>query len=84
MAKKKDKKNIKEKLDSKVHKLDVLDIKLIKWSTVAFTLFILTLWTWLAKLVFSVHWLWFLVAGILLMIRPLKRYFKKRKYESYS
>jgi MFS superfamily sulfate permease-like transporter len=64
-------------MDEKVKNLDALDIKLIKWCTVAFTLFIITVWPWLADLVFSVHWLIWLVIAIILMMRPMIKYFSK-------
>jgi hypothetical protein len=69
------KKNLGEKLNQKIHKLNWLDIKLIKWSTVAWTLFLITIWPGLANLVLSTHWIWFLIAGILLMIKPVIKYF---------
>ena len=59
----------------KVKKLDCCDIKLIKWSTVAFTFFLITVWPWLAGIVFSVHWVIWLLIGIVLMIKPLLKYF---------
>lgn len=64
-------------MDDKVKNLNACDIKLIKWCTVAFTLFLITVWPWLANLVFSVHWLIWLVIGILLMIKPMLKYFSK-------
>ncbi len=66
-----------KKCDERVKKLDCLDVKLIKWCVVAFTLFLITVWPWLADAVFSVHWAIWLVIGIVLMIRPMKKYFSR-------
>jgi len=71
------KKSVKIKLDNKIKNYDFLDIKLIKWSTFTFTLFLLGVWSWFAELVFSVEWYVWLVLGITFAIRPIIRYFKK-------
>jgi len=63
--------------NKKVKNLEVLDIKLIKWSVVAWTLFLITAWPWLRNNVLKVHWGIWLALGILFMIRPLKKYFEK-------
>ena len=68
-------KKLKKKLNKKVRGFDMLDIKLIKWSTLTFTLFLLTVWPWLRNLVLDVHWAIWLVLGILFSIRPIKKYF---------
>jgi len=64
-------------MDEKVKNFNACDINLIKWSVVAWTLFLITVWPWLANLVFSVHWLIWLIIGIVLMIRPIKKFFSK-------
>ena len=59
-------------------KIDIWDVALIKWSTLAFTLFLITVWPAFSNLVFSINTWYFFVAFILLMIRPCYRmYFKK-------
>lgn len=67
----------KDRLDARVKKLDHPDIKLIKLSTATFMFFLLTLWPWFKNLIFGVHWAFWLVISLVLMIRPLKRYFTK-------
>jgi len=56
----------------KVKNLDLWDIGLIKWSTIAFTLLVVTFWPALA----SLDWYWYLVAFVILVARPMKRFFK--------
>ncbi len=62
-----------KKLDKKVKKMDVHDIQLTKFATVAATLFIITVWPAAMTLVHKIHWAWFLGAMIIFSIRPLKR-----------
>lgn len=62
-----------KKLDKKVKKMDVHDIQLTKLSTVAATLFIITVWPATMNLVHRIHWAWYLGAMIVFAIRPLKR-----------
>jgi uncharacterized membrane protein len=57
---------------NKIKNLTILDIKLIKLSTAAFVLMIVALWPPLA----SLDWYWYLIIGVLAMIRPLIKYFK--------
>ncbi|MCP6719650.1 MAG: hypothetical protein KJI71_05550 [Patescibacteria group bacterium] len=53
--------------------LDIWDIGLIKFGSMALILFLITVWTGAMNLVHSIHWGWFLVALIVLMARPFKR-----------
>ncbi len=54
-------------------KLDIWDIGLIKFSSMAFILFIVTVWSGAMDLTHSIHWGWFLAAFIVIAARPLKR-----------
>ena len=54
-------------------KLDILDIALIKVSSMAFILFIITVWPAAMDLVNQIHWGWFLAAGVIFAARPFKR-----------
>lgn len=54
-------------------KLDHWDTGLIKLSSMAFILFLITVWPAAMRLVHSIHWGWFLAAFILFAIRPWKR-----------
>ncbi len=62
-----------KKFNKKVKKMDMWDVKLTKLSTIAFTLFLITVWDGLMNLIHQVHWGWFLGAMVLLAIRPIKR-----------
>lgn len=75
MPKKKRGKGFKERLDARVRKLDHADIKLIKLSTATFVFFLLTVWPWFKEVIFGVHWGFWLGITIVVMLRPLIRYF---------
>ncbi len=61
--------------NSKVKKLDWLDVKMIKWAAVAFGLLLAKLWPPLL----SLDWYWYAAIGIAAAIRPTYRaYFKKK------
>lgn len=62
------------KTDKCMKSLDKTDIYLIKLSSAAFILFLITVWPAAMELVHSVHWGWFLVAMIVFMLRPFKKY----------
>jgi len=62
-------------LTKKMKKLDAYDMPLIKLSTAAFILFLITLWPAAMDLVHSIHWGWFLAAFIIFAIRPFKRFY---------
>lgn len=47
------------------------DISLTKLSVLCSTLFLVSVWPQFANWVLSVHWGWFLAAGILLGIKPM-------------
>ncbi|MFA6888486.1 MAG: hypothetical protein WC254_03240 [Candidatus Woesearchaeota archaeon] len=60
-------------MDKKIKKLNWLDYKLVKWSVVAFTLFIAKVWPTILYL----DWYWYALAGIVFAIRPLYKMFTK-------
>ena len=51
------------------------DIAFVKWSVVAWVLFLITVWPGLRDAVISVHWAFWLVLGVLFMIKPVKSWF---------
>lgn len=61
--------------NKKIKNFDVWDIKLIKWSTIFFILFILKLIPPLKDWVFTQNIWVFLVLGIITIIRPAKKFF---------
>lgn len=54
----------------KIKKLDCLDLTLIALSSMAFILFIITVWPAAMNLTHSIHWGWFLAATLILVARP--------------
>lgn len=58
---------------SGLKRLDIWDIGLIKFASMAFILLIITVWSGAMNLVHSIHWGWFLAATIVLFVRPFKR-----------
>ena len=62
-----------KKQNERLKKIDFIDVKMVKWSAVAFALMIAKLWPPLLAL----SWYWYMLIGIALMIRPLyKAYIK--------
>ena len=63
----------------KIKKLNVgwSDIGLIKWSSITFTLFVVSIWSEFANWVIQTHWSWFLIVSIILAIKPVMRLLKK-------
>jgi len=66
-----------KKFNKKVKKMDVWDVKLIKFTSMAFVLFLITVWPGLHNLIMQAHWGWYLAAMVLLAIRPMKKMCKK-------
>jgi len=60
-------------MDNRVKKLNSCDITMIKLASMAFILFLITIWPVAMDFVHSVHWGWFLGATILLGLRPFVR-----------
>jgi len=63
--------------NDKVSKMDALDVGLIKISTVAFVLFVITIWSGAMNWVHSVNTWYFFVAFVILGIRPVYRVYLK-------
>ncbi|MBS3083418.1 hypothetical protein J4423_01290 [Candidatus Pacearchaeota archaeon] len=63
-------------LKSFVKRVDIKDIGLIKWSSILFTLFVVSAWSGFANWVISTHWAWFLVVSLILAIRPVMKLFR--------
>ena len=64
-------------LSKKLKKTDIWDIGLIKWTSITFILFVITVWPAAMELVHSIHWGWFLAATIILSARPFYRFYLK-------
>lgn len=80
MAKRKVKKRVVSKKIDKTEKcmksLDRKDMFLLKLTSMAFILFLITLLPDLMNLVNSIHWGWFLGATIVFILRPFMKYIK--------
>jgi hypothetical protein len=63
--------------DKKIKKLKTCDIRLIKLSTMAFILFLITVWPGFHDLVMQVRWGWYLAVMIIAGYFPLRKLFKK-------
>ncbi len=63
--------------DKKVKKMDGVDVALVKLSVAALVLFIVTTWPAAMDLAVSINPWWFLVAFVILAIRPLYRAYLK-------
>jgi len=61
--------NYKNWAEGKMKNLDVWDMKLIKWSVAAFTLFIAKIW----PPILGLEWYWYVALGVLFMARPMKK-----------
>jgi len=64
-------------LDKKVKKMDAWDVGLVKFSVAAIVLFIITIWPAAMTWVQSINPWYFLVAGIIIALRPLYRVYLK-------
>ena len=64
-------------LRAQVKNLGVVDIGLVKWSAIAFALFMVSVWNDFAQWVLQTHWGWFLAVSLVLAIRPAYKFFKK-------
>ena len=59
-------------------KFDIWDIGLIKWSCMFFALCVVSVWPAFAGWVVQTHWSIFLLASLLLAIRPTVTMFQKK------
>ena len=57
--------------NEKVKKLDVMDVKCIKWSAAVFTLMLAKLW----PVLLGLDWYWYGLMGIIFMWKPMKKCF---------
>lgn len=64
-------------LKKRVKKMDLWDIGLVKWSVLAGTLFIITIWPAAMDWVHSVNPWYFLIAFIIFVARPFYRVYIK-------
>ncbi|MFA5333385.1 MAG: hypothetical protein WC376_02735 [Candidatus Nanoarchaeia archaeon] len=60
-------------MDSKVKKMNVLDLGLTKFAVIFVTLAVAKLWS----PILSLDWYWYLMFGIILAIKPLSNFFSK-------
>jgi len=58
-------------------KMDYTDVCLIKLASMAFILFLITVWPAAMQLVHRIDWWWFLIAAVVLAIRPCTKCCKK-------
>lgn len=62
-----------DKLNKMNKNMDIFDTGLTKWSVLLFALLLVKFWPWLLVL----DWYVYLIAALLLAIRPLYNFFKK-------
>jgi len=58
-------------------KMDVLDMALIKFSTAAFTLFVITIWPAAMEWVLTINPWYFLIASLIIGARTINRAYLK-------
>ena len=64
-------------MKSLVKRMDVWDVGLIKWASVAFILFVITIWPAAMDLVNKINPWYFFAALIIFVIRPFYRIYIK-------
>jgi len=64
-------------IKKRIKKMDVWDVGLIKWSTAAFILFVITIWQGAMDWVHSVNTWYFFAAFVIFAIRPFYRIYIK-------
>jgi polyferredoxin len=62
-------------MNNKIKKFDICDIQLIKFSSMAFILFLITLWPLAMNLVQSISWIWWLLLVFIFGFKPMKKTF---------
>ncbi len=60
-----------------IKRVDIFDLGLIKWSSITFALFVVSVWPAFANWVTKTNWLWFLAISLILGARPLYKFFKQ-------
>ena len=78
MAKKKVKRVVRAKkdccdLNKMTKRMKWFDVSLVKLSSMAFILFVITLWPAALEFVLGISWGWWLAITIILALRPIKR-----------
>ena len=63
--------------NKRIKKMDAWDVGLIKWSSITFVLFLITIWPALMNWVHSVNPWYFFVAFVIFAIRPFYRIYIK-------
>ena len=63
--------------EEKLKRLSIWDIGLIKWSVIAFVLFVITIWPAFLSWVQSVNPWYFLIATLVFGERPMYRFYLK-------
>ena len=53
------------------------DVSLTKLSVLSATLFLVSVWSGFANWAMNTHWAWFLVASLVLAIKPMMKVLKK-------
>ncbi|MFC1710798.1 hypothetical protein ACFLZJ_01430 [Nanoarchaeota archaeon] len=65
-------------MKKKMKRMDIWDVALIKWSTTAFILFLITIWAGFSNWVHSVNAWWFFAAFIIFVARPIYRIYLEK------
>ena len=65
--------------NKRVKNLNVVDIGLVKWSAIAFALFVVSVWNGFAQWVLQTPWGWFLALSLTLAVVPAYRFFSRGK-----
>lgn len=63
-------------MDQRVKNMTSCDVSMIKLSSMAFILFLITVWPAAMNFVQNVHWGWWLLLTVLFALRPIIRAFK--------
>lgn len=56
---------------------EVWEIGLIKWSSIIFALFVVSVWPAFANWVIQTHWGWFLAVSLILAVKPIMKVFAR-------
>jgi len=67
-----------KRFNQKIKKLDFWDVQLVKLAAIAFTLFVLRIWSGAMNFINRVDWKLLLVIFVILCIRPFVRIWCKK------
>lgn len=59
-----------KKINAKIKRMNFWDLQFVKLAVIAFTLFLIVVWSGLHDLVIQAHWGWYLGAMVVLSIEP--------------